>query len=161
MGDFDFIATAPIGRCCRAVQRSVREKAANADEARFALVAAWVLNGPRHGVCDGDIAWMDDDLRPGDQSVSLFRVSESCGSAGGVSFLLASFEEMPETGGAGDGPELGFGYALTVHKAQGTEWSSVSLYDEMLADNPDHARWTCTGTTRASQRIVDVNSRCK
>jgi hypothetical protein len=40
MSEFDFIATVPIGRCYQAMQRSVRENAADADEARFAPVAA-------------------------------------------------------------------------------------------------------------------------
>ncbi len=38
-----FIATVPIGRCYQAMQRSVRENAAGASEARFALVAVSML----------------------------------------------------------------------------------------------------------------------
>jgi hypothetical protein len=41
VGD-SFIATVPIGRCYQAMRRSVSENAADADEARFALVAASV-----------------------------------------------------------------------------------------------------------------------
>jgi hypothetical protein len=58
MGDFDFIATVPIGRCYQAMQRSVRESAANADEARFALLLR--LRAPHKRLCGTEL----DDVPP-------------------------------------------------------------------------------------------------
>lgn len=50
---------------------------------------------------------------------------------------------------------FGFGYALTVHKCQGSEFERVILYDEYAM--PDGYReWAYTGITRASKSITVV-----
>lgn len=48
-----------------------------------------------------------------------------------------------------------FGYALTVHKAQGSEWRSVMLVDE-YNKTEQRREWLYTGITRASERLVIV-----
>jgi Mesyanzhinovviridae Dda-like helicase len=50
--------------------------------------------------------------------------------------------------------EFDFGYALTTHKAQGSQWNDVVLIDEWRRD--DWRRWMYTGLTRAAQRITVV-----
>jgi exodeoxyribonuclease V len=52
--------------------------------------------------------------------------------------------------------EFDFGYVLTVHKAQGSQWDDVVLFDESgaFADNRD--RWLYTGVTRAAKRLTVV-----
>ncbi|MGP9820154.1 ATP-dependent DNA helicase [Salinarimonas sp. NSM] len=52
--------------------------------------------------------------------------------------------------------ELTYGYALTVHKAQGSQWDDVVLFDESFAFREHRARWLYTGLTRAAERIVVV-----
>jgi exodeoxyribonuclease-5 len=53
-----------------------------------------------------------------------------------------------------------YGYALTTHKAQGSQWNDVLLFDESRvfrrggADIP--ARWLYTGVTRAIDRVTVV-----
>jgi exodeoxyribonuclease-5 len=118
-------------------------------------------NAPGLNLWNGDIELLDQDVRPGDQSVFLFRVSESGNSAGGVEFPLLSFEGMPEAGGAGGGLELAFGYCRTVHSSQGSEWPFVVLVDEFPRTDPQRAAWLYTAITRASQRIVVVNRHCR
>jgi exodeoxyribonuclease-5 len=49
-----------------------------------------------------------------------------------------------------------FGYVLTVHKAQGSQWDSVILFDESFAFREHRARWLYTGITRAAARITVV-----
>lgn len=49
-----------------------------------------------------------------------------------------------------------FGYVLTVHKAQGSQWDSVVLFDESFAFREHRARWLYTGITRAATRITIV-----
>ncbi len=46
-----------------------------------------------------------------------------------------------------------FGYVLTVHKAQGSQWDDVILFDESFAFRENAARWLYTGITRAAKRI--------
>jgi exodeoxyribonuclease-5 len=52
--------------------------------------------------------------------------------------------------------EFDFGYALTVHKAQGSQWDDVVLFDESYAFREHRARWLYTGITRAAERLTVV-----
>ena len=52
--------------------------------------------------------------------------------------------------------EFDYGYALTVHKAQGSQWDDVMLFDESYAFREHRARWLYTGLTRAAERITVV-----
>lgn len=45
-----------------------------------------------------------------------------------------------------------FGYCLTVHKAQGSEWDKVAVI-EQIARSWDPARWRYTAATRAAKRL--------
>lgn len=51
-----------------------------------------------------------------------------------------------------------FGYAMTVHKAQGSEFRNVILIDEYPPMRPDRAEWVYTGITRAAERIMVLRS---
>jgi ATP-dependent exoDNAse (exonuclease V) alpha subunit len=52
--------------------------------------------------------------------------------------------------------EFDYGYLLTVHKAQGSQWPNVLLFDHSWAfkRHGDKHRWLYTGITRASERIT-------
>ncbi|WP_173931718.1 ATP-dependent RecD-like DNA helicase [Chelativorans sp. Marseille-P2723] len=52
--------------------------------------------------------------------------------------------------------DFDFGYALTVHKAQGSQWDEVVLFDESFAFRETRQRWLYTGITRASERLTIV-----
>jgi exodeoxyribonuclease V len=52
--------------------------------------------------------------------------------------------------------EFDYGYALTVHKAQGSQWDDVMLFDESFAFREHRARWLYTGLTRAARRLTVV-----
>jgi ATP-dependent exoDNAse (exonuclease V) alpha subunit len=52
--------------------------------------------------------------------------------------------------------EFDFGYVLTVHKAQGSQWDDVVLFDESFAFQDSRARWLYTGITRAAKRLSIV-----
>ncbi len=52
--------------------------------------------------------------------------------------------------------EFDYGYVLTVHKAQGSQWDAVMLFDESFAFRENRARWLYTGITRAAQRLTVV-----
>jgi exodeoxyribonuclease-5 len=54
--------------------------------------------------------------------------------------------------------EFDFGYVLTVHKAQGSQWDDVVLFDESFAFAESRARWLYTGVTRAAKRLTVVLS---
>ena len=54
--------------------------------------------------------------------------------------------------------EFDFGYVLTVHKAQGSQWDDVVLFDESFAFPDSRDRWLYTGVTRAAKRLTVVIS---
>jgi exodeoxyribonuclease-5 len=54
-----------------------------------------------------------------------------------------------------------FGYALTCHKAQGSEWDRVLVYDEgtgsgVMRDPILRRRWLYTAVTRAKRELLWV-----
>ena len=48
-----------------------------------------------------------------------------------------------------------YGYAITCHKSQGSEYDKVLVFEEMLKAT-DHARWLYTAVTRAAKRLTLV-----
>jgi exodeoxyribonuclease-5 len=52
--------------------------------------------------------------------------------------------------------EFTFGYALTVHKSQGSQWDNVYLFDESGSFREHSARHLYTGLTRAAERVTVV-----
>ncbi|WP_336068091.1 ATP-dependent RecD-like DNA helicase [Nitratireductor rhodophyticola] len=52
--------------------------------------------------------------------------------------------------------DFDYGYALTVHKAQGSQWDEVVLFDESYAFRDTRQRWLYTAITRASERLTIV-----
>ena len=52
--------------------------------------------------------------------------------------------------------DFDYGYALTVHKAQGSQWEEVVLFDESYAFREHAKRWLYTGITRAAEKLIIV-----
>lgn len=53
--------------------------------------------------------------------------------------------------------QFSFGYAITCHKSQGSEWDKVLVVEERFPfDKQEHARWLYTACTRASEKLVLV-----
>jgi len=53
--------------------------------------------------------------------------------------------------------QITYGYALTCHAAQGSEWDKVLVIEESFPfDKNEHRRWLYTAATRASQKLVLV-----
>jgi exodeoxyribonuclease-5 len=52
--------------------------------------------------------------------------------------------------------DFDYGYALTVHKAQGSQWDNVVLFDESWAFKDMRQRWLYTAVTRAAERLTII-----
>jgi exodeoxyribonuclease-5 len=52
--------------------------------------------------------------------------------------------------------DFDYGYALTVHKAQGSQWNNVVLFDESWAFRDTRERWLYTAITRAAETLTIV-----
>jgi exodeoxyribonuclease-5 len=61
-------------------------------------------------------------------------------------------------GKTGELPEnpFAYGYCITAHKAQGSQWRSVLIFDESWCWREDRWRWLYTAITRASERVTVV-----
>jgi exodeoxyribonuclease V len=90
----------------------------------------------------------DEDLGDGDEMVKV-AVRPEC-FTGGIEELDWR-ERKPFD-------EFDFGYVLTVHKAQGSQWDEVVLFDESAAFREHRGRWLYTGVTRAARRLTVVVS---
>jgi exodeoxyribonuclease-5 len=57
--------------------------------------------------------------------------------------------------------EFDFGYAITVHKSQGSEWEKVILVDDemMLNNREQRKRWLYTALTRAKSHLTWLHPR--
>lgn len=52
-----------------------------------------------------------------------------------------------------DAQEFAYGYALTCHKSQGSQWRSVAVFDESHCFKSSKWRWLYTAITRAADHI--------
>jgi exodeoxyribonuclease-5 len=108
---------------------------------------------------------------------SLWSVTERAASRSGIVSMRVQAEEEPGrkpvkvsvrpecfTGGIEDldwarrkiYDEFDYGYVLTVHKSQGSQWDDVVLFDESFAFPEHRARWLYTGITRAAKALTLV-----
>lgn len=53
-----------------------------------------------------------------------------------------------------DAQEFTYGYALTCHKSQGSQWDDVLVIDESSAFREHASRWLYTAVTRAASRVT-------
>ena len=54
---------------------------------------------------------------------------------------------------------ISFGYAMTVHKSQGSEWNNVFIYFDPITKktNEHYYRWMYTAVTRSSKNLFLIN----
>lgn len=49
-----------------------------------------------------------------------------------------------------------WGWAITAHKSQGSQWDKVLVFDESWAFREDKAKWLYTAITRAAKELTIV-----
>lgn len=64
----------------------------------------------------------------------------------------SEFESIDKIGPNG-GFKLGFGYAMTVHKSQGSEWDNVLVVSDRPTWPPEYKNWLYTAITRTSDQV--------
>ncbi len=47
-----------------------------------------------------------------------------------------------------------FGFAITAHKSQGSEWDKVCVFDDTSSRFKERARWAYTAATRAKEELL-------
>ena len=117
-------------------------------------------NDRKKGLLNGGL-WRVKALRPTKSRVVSLRVSpeDTGGKVVCVSCLPEFFEGTEEAipyAKRRDYQEFDYGYALTVHKAQGSQWDKLVLFDESFAFREHRNRWLYTGITRAAESLTLV-----
>lgn len=116
-------------------------------------------NNKKKGLLNGGIWTVDRRMSPRGARVRFSVRPEEGGKAVNVSvprpFFIEGPESVPWTQRKG-ADEFDYGYALTVHKSQGSQWDSVVLFDESYMFREHAARWLYTGVTRAAERLILV-----
>ena len=101
------------------------------------------LRGIRNDFIRMDVV-PDDDARRRSVDVSVHKA-----------FFEGTEEEVPFVLRK-ESDEFTYGYALTVHKAQGSQWDDLVLFDESYAFREHRSRWLYTALTRAAEKITVV-----
>ena len=120
-------------------------------------------NNPRKKLLNGQIFLVSEVKRKNSGKLDMMLLPEDAGPATAevkvtthLDFFTGAEERMPwEVRRRFD--EFTFGYCLTVHKAQGSQWDHVYLFDESFAFREDGRRWLYTGVTRAVEKITVVS----
>ncbi|MBK7369398.1 MAG: ATP-binding domain-containing protein, partial [Candidatus Eisenbacteria bacterium] len=83
------------------------------------------------------------------------RVDRELADAGGRPDSRGRGDDEPRDRSAEQVLRADWGYALTVHKAQGSEWPRVVVVDD---NDPDHnvpsAKWNYVAYSRASEQLI-------
>lgn len=113
-----------------------------------------LLNGGMWGVNDVDSRdkeWVsmrvtaeDDPSRPDPIQVDVLK-----------DFFMGTADELDKFKRKSS-DEFDYAYAITGHKSQGSEWSSVVVFDQSHVFRNDASRWLYTAITRAADRVTVV-----
>jgi exodeoxyribonuclease V len=98
-----------------------------------------------------------DSIFKGGEQVQLDVVDEDSGLCVECDSWTQHFEGDPEDipyAKALAAQEFDYGYCMTVHKSQGSQWDDVLLYDESHVFTSNRREWLYTGITRAAETIT-------
>jgi exodeoxyribonuclease-5 len=120
-------------------------------------------NKPALGLFNGLLVTVKKIIEEYDTTIELMVETET-GNEVMVQALKAHFDEYYTPGilktlqwwDFQNAEEFDFGYAITVHKAQGSQWDHVGFYDDKFLSwkKPERYKWLYTGITRASETVT-------
>ena len=114
-------------------------------------------NDFRRGFLNGSLWIVERVIKASDDGPIVLRVvSEEGGAAAVTATTHAGFFNGRPIPDPREYVNFDFGYALTVHKAQGSQWDDVVLHGEQNYLGADARRWLYTGLTRAAKRIIAI-----
>jgi ATP-dependent exoDNAse (exonuclease V) alpha subunit len=115
-------------------------------------------NDYRRGLLNGSLWKVDQSIQVTSDGELMMRIisEDDCEPVTVMTHVNMFDGRASELEDEEDYSKFDFGYALTVHKAQGSQWGSVVLFDEGHCFGDDYARWLYTGITRAAERITVI-----
>lgn len=112
-------------------------------------------NNHELGLLNGQIWHVETEALEEDSIINLLLVNSEDGTRQSVDIHAKPFYGGDVEWWERDDAELfDYGYALTVHKSQGSQWGGVLLFDEWYGR--DRRKWLYTGITRASNNLTVV-----
>ena len=155
----DAVSEADVILCWRNTTRNAcngimrRNRGFHANHPQRGEPVLCLKNDAIHGVYNGGVYELAEDFNDGDSDISLL--------VNGRHKLIENvrFEGMRDgLGYERENTKFTYGYALTVHKSQGSEWDNVILMDEYSMEDA-RVQWVYTGITRAAKRMTVVKRR--
>ena len=113
-------------------------------------------NDYQRGFLNGSLWIVEQVIKASDDGPIVLRVVSEEGSAAVTATTHAGFFNGRPIPDPREYVNFDFGYALTVHKAQGSQWDDVVLHGEHNYFGADARRWLYTGLTRAAKRIIAI-----
>ena len=107
-------------------------------------------NNHNLGLLNGQIWIAAEDAMDLDETYTLTAYNED--KEGDVQTLQV-WKDEPNWYDRKEAEEFDFGYCLTTHKAQGSQWDSVMVMDESWVFRRDRHRWLYTAITRAAEQL--------
>ena len=122
-------------------------------------------NNQEQNLFNGLICYVREVGELHDMYIELRIETESApGKTQWVKALRAHFDEYISPGAVEElnwydrkgNDEFDFGYVITVHKSQGSQWDSVALIDDKMLvwRKLDRAKWMYTAVTRAAEKFL-------
>jgi ATP-dependent exoDNAse (exonuclease V) alpha subunit len=101
----------------------------------------------------------DMDLDDGDSFIRT-PIDYQCLKTGQLSLSPKQTYLINKNDNLRDAPyEFAYAYAITTHKAQGSEWDKVLIFEESFPYQKDeHRRWLYTAITRAKEKCVIIKA---
>lgn len=123
-----------------------------------------IYENPSGPIYNGMIGYVDRIMREGDHwyTAEIYFPDEDRYFMGNISKYQFDSESMimqvPGVGYKNIGERFDFGYALTVHKAQGSQANRVLLFEENFPkwDRDQWKRWLYTAVTRAVEELYII-----
>jgi exodeoxyribonuclease-5 len=109
------------------------------------------------GLLNGTL-WNVVNAVPSSPGFCAMVVQDDSGRKVDVVAPIAAFGVGNGEGNKQPGHPFDFGYAITCHKSQGSQWDSVAVFDESFCWRRDnqHRNWLYTAVTRAAARVLIV-----
>jgi exodeoxyribonuclease-5 len=115
-------------------------------------------NNRDRGLLNGTLwrSLADTEWQAGDDLVDLRVDGGEGGPEMGFPAEASIFLDEDQKPQWGRGEWFTYGYALTVHKSQGSQFNNVIVFDDWRQSSSDYKNWMYTAITRAAERLTVV-----
>jgi exodeoxyribonuclease-5 len=109
-------------------------------------------NNAEAGLYNGQLWYAEEDATLLDDCIAMSLIDDDGDKAAALAQIPPFLGQPPERFTELD--TFDFGYALTVHKSQGSQWDKVVLLDEWYGNHRN--KWLYTGITRAAEQLTII-----